>query len=462
MVVMEQGFHFENLLQQFFAGRLGFDALRRQTKALVEADPDLGPEFQTVLSSYVNLGRLPPDLATHLEVLFGTESAAKAMTMPPPLPQVSNMPLPAGKLAVFDDDADTSIDRRVDELVLNALLGDFKKFRRSERTEPKRPRIDQALDDNLKSFRGVRMRKEARLAETGQGRALSLDAPEAEIEHGSGDVFLGRFVLDAEIGAGGMGKVFKAVDRRRLEAGSHDPYVAIKLISAKFRDNPHALRALESEARKAQALAHPNIVTIYDFEREGRAAFIVMELLTGEALSQRLAGLPDRRMSLSDARPIVEGIAAGLANAHLNGVIHCDLKPANIFLTTEGGVKILDFGIATSTRRGAFAAEALGAMTIAYASPEILEGAPRDARDDIFALACIFYLMLTGKHPFDRKPATVARDQTLVPAPIPGVSKSAQAALFAGLAFEREKRPSKAVDYVASVYKRGLFQSLFG
>lgn len=233
---------------------------------------------------------------------------------------------------------------------------------------------------------------------------------------GVGDTLNNRFVLEECLGIGGMGTVYKALDLRKLEASDRRPYVAIKVLNLQFRGNPKSLIALQREARKAQQLAHRNIVTVYDFDREGSIVYLTMEYLSGQPLSRMLRNPNFRGLPFSEAFPIFKGMATALAYAHERGFVHCDLKPANVFVTDTAEVKVIDFGIARVIQRPEEESEAtvfdpgsLGALTPAYASPEMLEHREPDPRDDIYALGCITYELLTGKHPFDRVPAMQAK-----------------------------------------------------
>ena len=232
------------------------------------------------------------------------------------------------------------------------------------------------------------MRRDATKSSEGAARPFdftALAASSADQAVAVGTILKNRFVLDREIGRGGMGVVYRAVDRRRLEAMHKQPYVAVKLLTGDIRRSPDALRALEAEARRAQELAHPHIVNTYDFDRDGSHVFIVMELLEGRTLDAVLREKGEG-LGFDASRRIVDGICAGLAYAHQRGVVHCDLKPANIFIEDSGGVKVLDFGIATAGWAGGFDLSSLNAYTVAYASPEALQGEPRDPRDDVYAL----------------------------------------------------------------------------
>lgn len=264
---------------------------------------------------------------------------------------------------------------------------------------------------------------------------------------GVGDTLNGRFVLEECVGFGGMGTVYKALDLRKLEASDRNPYIAIKVLNVQFRGHPKSLIALQREAKKAQALAHPNIVRVYDFDRDGPMVYLTMEYLTGGPLSRKLRAPGFGGLPYAEAMKIVAGITNALSYAHERGFVHCDLKPANIFLTDNGEVKVIDFGIARVFHKPEEVVEAtvfdpgsLGAMTPAYASPEMLENREPDPRDDVYALACITYELLTGHHPFDRVPATQARNSGLKPQRPQNLGHRPWRALRHALAFERGAR----------------------
>jgi len=272
-------------------------------------------------------------------------------------------------------------------------------------------------------------------------------ADEPERLKGVGDTLNGRFVLEECIGFGGMGTVYKALDLRKLEASDRNPYIAIKVLNVQFRGHPKSLIALQREAKKAQTLAHPNIVTVYDFDRDGPMVYLTMEYLSGMPLSRTLRAPNFKGMPFPKALHIVGGAAKALAYAHERGFVHCDLKPANIILTDKNEVKVIDFGIARvfqkpeqDTEATVFDPGSLGAMTPAYASPEMLEHREPDPRDDIYALACITYELLTGRHPFDRLSATQARNAGLKPQRPKDLGHRQWRALRAALSFERETR----------------------
>ncbi|MBP2293206.1 serine/threonine-protein kinase [Azospirillum rugosum] len=263
-----------------------------------------------------------------------------------------------------------------------------------------------------------------------------------------GDVLKERFVLEQVLGAGGMGKVFLALDLRKQEASDRNPYVAIKVLKESLREHPSSIIALQREARKAQELSHPNIIKVYDFDRDGDRFFITMEYLTGKSLDRIIRAEGFTSMPPTEAGRIINAVGEALAFAHGNGFVHWDLKPGNIFITDTGRVKVIDFGLARAIKQPtagdedatAFDVGSLGAMTPAYASPEMIETQTPDPRGDIYSLACITYELLAGHHPFGRMPATHARDTRMKLARIRGLGKAQMRALQNALEFDAARR----------------------
>lgn len=258
-----------------------------------------------------------------------------------------------------------------------------------------------------------------------------------------------RFILDEVLGVGGMGIVYKGRDLLKVEARDRNPYVAIKVLKEDFKRHDDAFIMLQREASRQQRLAHPNIVTVYDFDRTGDIIFISMELLEGTPLDVYLmSDGRERGVPYAEAIPLIEGMCAALMYAHEHGIVHADFKPSNCFVMQGGKVKVLDFGIARAIRPNqsdtnvtVFDGRLLGAMTPAYASPEMAEeSADPDQRDDIYGLACVCYELLTGNHPFDRLSALVARGKKLAPKPVPSLSTRQNRALARALAFDRAGR----------------------
>ncbi|WP_114417025.1 bifunctional serine/threonine-protein kinase/formylglycine-generating enzyme family protein [Marinospirillum perlucidum] len=277
---------------------------------------------------------------------------------------------------------------------------------------------------------------------------------------GPGSIIKDRFILDKVLGAGGMGKVFQARDLLKVEAKDSNPYVAMKVLTEDFKAHPQAFVALQREASRQQKLAHPNIATVYDFDRigmTGTQVFITMELLVGKPLDTfiRKVVRPKGGLPFEEAFPLIEQLGAALSYAHQRNIVHSDFKPGNAFLCDDGTVKTLDFGIARAVNAGAdeqkekeeeegnqddFDAGDLGALTPAYASLEMLQGKDPSTQDDLYALAVVAYELLTGYHPFNKKSALKAQEAKLVPAPIKGLKKRQMKGLIRGLAFEKEDR----------------------
>jgi len=228
---------------------------------------------------------------------------------------------------------------------------------------------------------------------------------------------LGSYEILAPLGAGGMGEVYRARDQRLGRQ------VAVKVLPERLAEDPKALARFEREARAVAALSHPNLMTLYDVGRSGAVAFAVLELLEGETLRSRLAAgsLPQRK-----AVEIALQIARGLAAAHGRGIVHRDLKPDNLFLTRDGQLKILDFGLARQVADSGSEAsptEADGGTTLerpesagltepgmilgtaGYMSPEQVRGRPADFCSDLFAFGAVLYEMLASRPAFRRDTA---------------------------------------------------------
>lgn len=254
---------------------------------------------------------------------------------------------------------------------------------------------------------------------------------------GIGHLLGGRYRLERKLGEGGMGVVYFASDQE--VKGEH---FAIKVLQNHIRTSPESLGLLREEVRKTRALAHPNIVGVYSLNVDRGDVFVLMEYLEGKTLQELLDQDFGRGMRFDRAWPLIEGVGAGLAYAHDHSVIHGDLKPSNIFVTTSGKPKLLDFGIARAARGPGrnLDATALRALTPAYASCEMMEFLPPDTRDDIYAFTCIIYEALSGNHPFGGRSAVMARDAKEKPAPIDSLTPRQNAALAQGLAFDRQAR----------------------
>ena len=268
-----------------------------------------------------------------------------------------------------------------------------------------------------------------------------------------GSVIKQRFRLEKVLGIGGMGKVYKALDLLKEEAKDKRPHVAVKLLNEDFKDHPEAFISLQRESSRQQKLAHPNIATIYDFDRvggPGTPVYITMELMEGMELKDYIKKTvrPKGGLDFDEAYDIIKQLGAGLIYAHDRRLVHSDFKPGNAFMCNDGTVKTLDFGIARAVKnpmtgeaeKTLFDPGKLGALTPAYASLEMLDGEEPDTRDDTYALGCTSYELLTTKHPFNKLPANKAMENNLVPPYIKKLNKKQNRALRRSVAFKREDR----------------------
>jgi serine/threonine protein kinase/Tfp pilus assembly protein PilF len=264
---------------------------------------------------------------------------------------------------------------------------------------------------------------------------------------------LGRYQILAPLGAGGMGEVYRAHDTR-LERE-----VAIKVLPESV--GPAARASLQREAVAAAALNHPHICTIHEFAEHDPVCFIVMELIEGRTVAAQIGdGLPSSTVIRYGVQ-----VADALAHAHGRGVVHRDLKSANVMVTSEGRVKVLDFGIATLTGETAAAAATRMATspgtlsgTPAYMAPEVLSGRPADRRSDIWALGVVLYVMTTGRRPFEGETSfqitsAILRDD---PEPLPrSISAPLRAIVSRCLAKEPSLRYQQAGEVRAALEAAG-------
>jgi serine/threonine protein kinase len=312
---------------------------------------------------------------------------------------------------------------------------------------------------------GITTSGQSQFTWTGFGQS----GPSVTLEIGS--LIKDRFLLHSVIGSGGMGLVYKAKDLLKEEAQDRNPWVAIKVLNDDFKKHPEALRALQRESRKSQDLSHPNIITVFDFDRDGGNVYMTMELMEGKPLDKFIRGLPENPIPIEEALRISSEMGQALSYAHRKGIVHSDFKPGNVFLIKNNAVKVFDFGIARASKQGINGAEGemtrfdagtLGALTPAYASLEMMQGQEPDARDDIYALACVTYELLTGKHPFGKKSADIAQAEKMVVAPVPGLDHRQMRGLLKGLAFERANRSPSVDAFLDDMRKKNISKAAMG
>ena len=242
---------------------------------------------------------------------------------------------------------------------------------------------------------------------------------------------LGRYQISEQIGAGGMGVVYRARDQRL------DRDVAVKVLPTGSLADPASRSRFRKEALALSRLTHPNIAVVHDFDSQDETDFLVMELVPGMTLEERLLAGP---IAEAEALGLVIQLLEGLAAAHEQSVIHCDIKPSNLRVTPDGHLKILDFGLAKLLKSRDAASLTMSitqdhgvAGTLAYMAPEQLRGSPPDQRTDTYAAGCVLYEITTGQRPFPEKTAPLMIDSILNKAP--ARPTSLKPALSAGLEY---------------------------
>ena len=257
------------------------------------------------------------------------------------------------------------------------------------------------------------------------------------------DVLRDRYELISILGRGSSGTVYKAVDRHRAHLDSASRCVAVKVLKLNYHDRPDELAQLEREFHEAQSLSHPNVVSVFDLDRDGNVYFIVMELLEGELLADILKRLDGQTMARHHALGIISSVGAALAHAHRRNIVHADLKPRNIMITSAGEVRVLDFGFARDRPLDLHTSSGLNEVPVAapaYASVERVNGSDPHPSDDVYSLACIAYELLSGRHPFGGRSAPLARAHGRHPQRISGLSGKQQQALQRALLWTRGER----------------------
>lgn len=230
-----------------------------------------------------------------------------------------------------------------------------------------------------------------------------------------GMVLNARYRIVSLIASGGMSDVYKAVDLHLEQAGSKDNLVALKILKTSLTRDVAARSLLAREAAKSRRLSHPNIIRVHELNHDGENWFLVMELLDGEPLSRIIQRARPNGLKWKGCRTVLRQVADALAFSHRQGIVHADLKPSNIFFTRDGSIKLLDFGVSRALQ--AHQPEdylaprtedetSIYGYTPAYASPQLIAGKDPTPQDDLYALGCVSYELLSSRHPFDREKMT--------------------------------------------------------
>ena len=284
----------------------------------------------------------------------------------------------------------------------------------------------------------------------GKLRPVTRSAPR---EVTTGDVLRGRYRIQEVLGHGGMGTVFGALDEYRLDLPETGQRVAVKVLHTAVTQRAELVAELQREFQHLQLLSHPNIVRVHEFDRDGDTAFFTMEALSGMLLGRVLDARQASVLPRPYALAIIREVGAALSHAHARGVVHGDINPHNVFLTNDGELRVLDFGTSHKILERSLT-DSVGMsvhapfVTAGYASCQLLAGQLPDARDDLFAFACLTYVLLTGAHPFPNRTAIEAAAQRWKPSRPRQLTGRQWRTLQQGLEWDREKRPRDVQDWL--------------
>jgi serine/threonine protein kinase len=293
-------------------------------------------------------------------------------------------------------------------------------------------------------------------------RVEQTDVHESVGEPKPGSVLRRRYRIEAVIGTGGMGTVFQVLDEFRLETPGTQR-LAIKVLHPAVAKRAELLAELRREFQSLQMLSHPNIIRVFDFDRDGALVFFTMELLTGAPLSRILHERKLISLDLPQALAIIRDVGAALSYAHTRGVVHGDLNLQNIFVTGSGELRVTSFGASHKARQASRTPDhevTLPLSASSYASCQVLEGERAETRDDVFSLACIAYLLLSGAHPFPQRTAIEAREVKSRLRRPANLSGRQWHALRSALRWQRDGRPADVQQWLAELQLSGAAKRL--
>jgi Protein kinase domain len=277
--------------------------------------------------------------------------------------------------------------------------------------------------------------------------------PEPPRDAKVGDVLRRRYRLESILGTGSMGTVYEASDPLRLGVPPLGQRMAIKVLHSAVAKRLELLQELRREFQDLQLLSHPNILRVYEFDRDGPLAFFTMEILSGISLARLVSARQQGPLPRPLALAMIRDLASALDHAHSHNLLHGDINPQNVFINTRGEVRLLNFGKAQRTGISPITVEEEPLMTSSatpgFASCQVLEGDQRNVQDDLFSLACVACLILSGQHPYRGNSAIEARAMHLRPRRPGGLSHAQWSALRAALHFDRKKRPADIATWTA-------------
>jgi serine/threonine protein kinase len=269
----------------------------------------------------------------------------------------------------------------------------------------------------------------------------------------AGGVLRRRYRIEAVVGQSGMGTVFQVLDEFRLEAPGSQR-LAVKVLHPAVAKRAELLADLRREFQSLQLLSHPNILRVFDFDRDGPLVFFTMELLTGAPLSRILQARRLIPLERPQALGVIRDIGTAVSYAHRRGAVHGDLNLQNVFITGSGEVRVMGFGASYKTRQISQTPDlemTLPFSKSTFASCQVLEGERAEARDDMFSLGCLAYLLLSGVQPFPKRTAIEARDAKLRLRRPANVSRRQWQALRSALRWEREDRPADVLQWLSDL-----------
>jgi len=335
------------------------------------------------------------------------------------------------------------------------------------RTAPSAASTDSATIETLREMDARTAQIEPSAADDAFDHASTAVIPDevlrpatAEDQVQVGSVLRDRFLLQERVSGGSMGVVYKALDRRLAEAGGAEPWVAIKVLSPQLARNGMALRALQQEAAKGRCLAHNHIVRFLDLDRDDDLYFIVMEWMEGRTLADLLDSAEGKAMEVEQAVRIVTQLSSALNYAHRCGIVHADVKPANVMILPNGDAKLYDFGVArvrqtqSRSKTDDFDPGVLGALTPAYSSMQVLTGEEPVPADDVFSLGCLLYRLVAGYRVFGPRNAAEAAEEGMKPQRPPGLTDAQWRALKKAISFSRVTRFQSMIEFVDALEDR--------